>query len=206
MNIPPEMARRPVDHRGFPVPWFVTRKTADGRWDFVQIEAERFAEAERRDVCWVSGQPLGRFRSFVIGPMCVINRVSADPAIKRSVAEWSAQICPFLSRPLARRNESVPPEAWETQRGTAITANPGICAVYTVERAVRSEDGLFHLPDASSVTWWTCGRPATRTEVIEAIRGGLPVLRREAEREGGAAMSKLDQYLERARSALPAGA
>jgi hypothetical protein len=37
-SMPPRMKQRPVDHRGFPVPWFVTNKTVAGLWDFVHVD------------------------------------------------------------------------------------------------------------------------------------------------------------------------
>lgn len=199
---PAAMAGRPVDHRGFPVPWFVTEKDAEGNWDFVQIRPERFAEAWRRDVCWVSGTKLGRFRSFCIGPMCVVNRVAGDPPVRRDVAIWSVQVCPFMSRPLAKRSSAVPEgqRAYEKQRGAMVEANPGIMAIYTVTYAdYRRRGGLAEMGDPSSVEWWTRGRPATQQEVDRAFDGAVERLTPIAEIDGRRALDLLDKYLSRAR-------
>lgn len=204
----PDMIGRPIDHRGFPVPWFVTNKTPEGHWDFARLDTERFKEAVRKDVCWVSGHPLGQFRSFVIGPMCVINRVAGDPPVKKAIAEWSAQICPYLSRPLARRDRSIADEEYELQRGVMITRNPGVCAVYTVRGPVPVNHGLFMLPEPKAVEWWRQGRRATRAEVVAAVESGLPLLREAAEKESRATGSKaplveLEAYLIRAETLYP---
>lgn len=206
LPIPSEMKTRPVDKRGFPVPWFVTRKDEAGfGWDFVNIDPKRFAQAIRMELCWVTGQPLGKFRSFVIGPMCVVNRVAADPPTKKSIAIWSAQVCPFLSRPLAQRSKNVDPEIVAAQRGIMIERNPGVCAIYTVKRdGYRlTRDGLFRLYDPESVEWWSKGRLATRQEVKIAIDTGLPTLAEMAVAEGESAVRQLNKMHEDALKLMP---
>lgn len=204
---PDSMAGRPTDHRGFPVPWFVTEKTPEGHWDFVRISGQRFDEARRKDVCWVSGQPLGRYRSFVIGPMCVINRVAADPPVRLDIARWSAQVCPFLSRPLAKRDTKYTDEELARQRGVMLTRNPGVCAIYTVERGSYDVDGgLFYLGDPVSVEWCARGRAATREEVDASIATGLPALDDMARKQGGAAQDELRRRIASAAKFLPIAA
>ena len=102
-TIPPRMRNRPTDHRGFPVPWFVSNKTPAGLWDFVHVDPARLENAYRRGLCTLSGEPLGKFVSFVVGPMCIINRVAAEPPCIPELGKWAAQVCPFLSQPLAKR-------------------------------------------------------------------------------------------------------
>lgn len=161
-NIPPEMGVRPIDHRGFPVPWFVTEKHEDGRWNFNVVTSERVSQAITKRLCWVSGEPLGSFGSFVIGPMCVVNRVAADPPARKFIAEWSAQVCPFLSRPLAKRPEV--PDVHDTP-GHMVTDNPGMCAVWTTKTWTRDRHGLIRMGEPHSVTWWREGRRATQEEI-----------------------------------------
>ena len=212
LPLPAAMAGRPVERRGYPVPWFATW-TADG-WDLRVVRPERAAEARRRQVCWVSGQPLGRYRAFVIGPMCSINRVSADPPTTREIALWSARVCPFLSRPLAVRNTRGLAELGfreEEQRGVMLARNPGVCAVWVTDRyrvgQRGAERGLFFLGEPTAeVQWFTEGRPAARAEVEAAIATGLPALHAVAEQEGPAALAELDRLTEAARAWLPAAA
>lgn len=196
LPLPVGMLGRHIDHRGFPVPWFVTRKTENGEWDFVNIESERFNTAIRSRLCWVTGTPLGRHHAFVIGPMCVVNQVSGDPPVKRDIAVWSSNVCPFLSRPLSKRpvnrNEG-------DQRGLMVMENPGINAVYVVKAgSYKIKDGLFHLPEPESLEWYTKGRPATLDEVLEAVGRGIYRLEEMASQEGAEALKLLNKYKDRA--------
>src|SRR5690606_32990139 len=102
---PEQIQALPVDERGYPVPWFVAK--VNGRWDFRVMADGKIGRATRNGVCWICGRPglTGREAVFVIGPMCVVNRVSAEPPAHRECAEYAAQACPFLSQPRMRRNE-----------------------------------------------------------------------------------------------------
>lgn len=111
-QIPDRIKRLPVDHRDFPVPWFVQwfddGKPSDfgiGTADFRVIDARKIGVAIRERRCWVCGDRLGVHLAFLIGPMCAVNRVISEPPSHRECAEFSAQTCPFLSRPRMRRNE-----------------------------------------------------------------------------------------------------
>ena len=200
------MRHRPVDHRGFPVTWFVTEKNREGHWDFVNIKSERYVTAVKRDLCWVTGEPLGAHRSFVIGPMCVVNRVAADPPVRLDVGRWSAKVCPFLSQPLARRDRSLTAADYASQRGNMLERNPGVCAIYTVRRGSYSlHQGLFHLPPPESVEWWCRGKVATREEVWASVESGLTTLQDMASKEGGAAVTLLEKMVQSAMSLLPQG-
>ena len=203
-DMPAELRVRPRDHRGFPVPWFVTRKDERGRWDFVTVDTQRMYQAIRQDLCWVTGEPLGRFRSFVIGPMCVINRVAGDPPVKRNVALYSATVCPFLVNPRMRR-VGEHGEIMEGQRGRAVSRNPGLCAVFTVEKKRQhfNRHSLFDLGEPSNVEWFKEGRPATRQEARAALDDGFAFLLDEAEKEGDNAVMHLLVMYELATRYLP---
>jgi hypothetical protein len=201
--IPDSMRSRPVDHRGFPVPWFVTRRDPEGHWDFVNIESSQYVKAIQENFCWVSGQPLGRFKAFVVGPMCVVNRVAGDPPVKRDIALWSVRVCPFLSRPLAKRSD-IPEELKEAQRGIMIERNPGVCAVYiTKDYKFDRRTGILKMGEPENVTWWARGRIATREEVMEGMDSGLPILRKLAKEDGIEAEKLLDKQYQVALEYLP---
>src|SRR3982750_2311957 len=121
--LPARLARRPVSERGFPVPWFVS--LIDGKWDFVNLDPNKIHEAYHRNLCWICGQPLGKFKAFVIGPMCAINRVSSEPPSHRECAGYAVRACPFLARPNMRRNEAAAMNNGETVPGIMIQHNPG---------------------------------------------------------------------------------
>lgn len=94
LEIPERLVDRPRA-RGFVVPWFVGQLD-DGSYDFRTAEASKIAIAVRGKLCWMCGQPIGRFQVFIVGPMCAINRTSAEPPSHRDCAEYAAAVCPFL--------------------------------------------------------------------------------------------------------------
>jgi hypothetical protein len=201
---PKSMLSRPIDHRGFPVPWFVTKKTDDGKWDFVNIEHKRMVEALKKQVCWVSGQPLGVNKAFCVGPMCVINRTAGDPPVKLEIALWSVQVCPFMSRPLARRTGKHEKETTDNAGidGVAILRNPGVTAIY-VSRDSKYECGRgFNMGAPVSVSWWCQGREATRQEAQSSIDSGIHHLWKLAKDQGLQAEIELQKYIDRAQKLL----
>lgn len=203
--LPARLARRPVNERGFPVPWFVS--FIGGKWDFVNLDPRNVVEAYRRKICWLCGEPLGRYVCFVIGPMCSVNRVSSEPPAHRECAEYAVRACPFLARPNAKRNEKAHMGKAEDIPGEAVEHNPGATLIWITRtfKPIRAGRGhLFEIGDPLEVAWYAEGRKATRAEIDAAMAKGLPFLRRAAEREGPEAVTVLDQYLKRAEKLLPA--
>lgn len=188
MNMPARMNGRPIDHRGFPVPWFVTNKDDAGNWDFRVVEESRKNEAIRHRKCWVSGEPLGRAVAFVVGPMCIINRVSSDPPVIPEIAEWSARICPFLSRPLAQRPLF---DGQADTPGLMVADNPGMNAVWVTRDYTYGRHGLFHIGEEPvRVSWWRKGVEVTGdTEAQSIYEARAAKLREMASSEGAAAMA-----------------
>jgi hypothetical protein len=182
--VPVRMRSRPVSSKGYPVPWFVEHKDENGEWDFRVVHRKRYVEAHNKSLCWVCGQPLGRFRTFVIGPMCAVNRVTSEPPTHRECAEWSVQVCPFLSAPRMRRNSADLPEGAGVKNapGIMIDRNPGVSMLWHTERGcyhpMKVSNGfLFKLDeDPVDTAWFREGRPATRAEVMVSVDSGLPKL------------------------------
>jgi hypothetical protein len=202
---PSSMKSRPVDHRGFPVPWFVTKKTPEGHWDFVGIERSRMIEAIRFEKCWVSGQKLGKFKAFCIGPMCAINRTAGDPAVTKEIALWSVKVCPFMSRPMARRADHSENTVDDKRvfDGVGIMRNPGVTAVWVTRNSEYQRGRGFYLGDPDEVTWWREGREATRHEVLASIGSGIHHLEKIAADESPEAQRELQRYIARAMPLLP---
>jgi hypothetical protein len=203
--LPLRMRNRPVSAKGFPVPWFVEHKDETGEWDFRVTRIERYIEAHNKQLCWVCGQPLGRFRTFVIGPMCAVNRVTSEPPSHRECAEWSVQVCPFLTAPRMRRNSADMPEgAGEGTPGIMLDRNPGVSMLWHTERGCyhpfKVQNGfLFRLDDDPvDSAWFREGRPAIRAEVLESVHSGLPVLLKMADSEGEAAVVELAKQINKA--------
>jgi hypothetical protein len=157
----------------------------------------------------VCGGPLGRYEAFVLGPMCAVNRTSAEPPSHRDCAIWSARNCPFLSRPHARRRENnMPVEPEKHVPGIMLKRNPGVALVWITEhgrwRRRRVPNGLlFEIGEPVETLWYAEGREATREEVDASIDSGLPALREIAEQEGEGALLELAACVERAKPFLP---
>lgn len=214
--LPERMRSLPVD-RGYPVPWFVEWiegdpprpcKVGTGVPEFRIMSSERFELARRESRCWVCGEKLGRHAAFTIGPMCAVNRVSAEPPSHVECAVFSARGCPFLSRPHARRREAGMPEGTGQAAGIALMRNPGVALVFVTRdyRAFTPPGGgvLYRLGDPERCEWFCEGRPASRAEVLASIESGLPALRELAEQDGEKAVAELERMTERALALVPA--
>jgi|SRR5580765_3958370 len=205
--LPQRMRSLPLDHRGFPVPWFVA--WIDGQADFRVVEAGRLVAAVKQNLCWLCGQPKGRHHAFVIGPMCAINRTISEPSSHLECAEFAVKACPFMTQPRMRRNEKDLPEARVDAAGVGLKRNPGaVCIWVTREfKLFRVDNGvLFQLGDPERVLWFAEGRRATREEVQASIDSGLHLLRQPAEEQGPEALAELNRYIERMQPLLPIAA
>jgi hypothetical protein len=209
------MARLPRDRRGYLVPWFVGY--VNGEPDFRVMDARKATLAVRERLCWLCGQPLGRYLAFNIGPMCAINRVSSEPPSHRDCAIYAAQACPFLTQPARPRRTKQMPAEGEPAAGHGLARNPGVALVwvttsYRVDH-IRPEDFapgapiqagvLFVVGDPTETLWFCEGRTATRGEVMESISGGLPLLQESAEADGADAVQALHLKTAQALELLP---
>ena len=89
LPLPANMRGLPLDpERGFPVPWFVP--WLDGKPEFRAMDPKKILEAVAKRKCWVCGQHLAQHgMTFVIGPMCLVNRVSSEPPSHLECAQYS---------------------------------------------------------------------------------------------------------------------
>jgi hypothetical protein len=201
-EMPKRMQRLPRDRRGFPVPYFVA-------WDgdepvFPAMDPKKLYDCVRFSQCWVCGERLGAHKAFLIGPMCVCNRVTAEPPSHLDCARWSAMNCPFLVNPRQKRiitqdgtKLDIPHNA---PAGIMIERNPGVSAIWVTKSfAIEKEPGglLFRLGDFETISFWAKGRPATREEVEESVKGGLPILRAAAEKDGPQGLREFDRAVSR---------
>ena len=203
-HLPPRIARLWKDDRGYPVPAFVAwfrdaeaakRGEPGAHPDFRYANPEFRERAFKQGLCWVCGDKLGIHRVYAIGPMCVINRVTSEPACHRDCAEFAAKACPFLIHPREKRNEKgLDPDA--SVAGTMIKRNPGCVALY--------ETRLIRLGKPDRVDWWAEGRKATRAEIMASIDGGYPLLETEAKKDGAEAVEELARLALEAFKLLPA--
>jgi hypothetical protein len=214
-DIPARMLTLTVT-RGFPTPWFVAQ--VNGEYDFRIIAPGKLATAVREHRCWVCGGPLGRQLTFVIGPMCALNRTISEPPSHHDCAEFSALACPFLTqREAARRTVGLPdPESLTKAAGFGLTRQPGVVCLWGTRRfhpfvvgAEAAADGpqpglLFRIGEPTSMRWYREGREATPAEIWESLASGLPELRRLAISDGLAGVLALEAQVERFLDRLPA--
>jgi hypothetical protein len=207
--VPKLMEHLPVNKAGYIVPWFVA--TIDGEPDFRVIRPEAIVAAVNEKRCWVCGLRIVIRPTFVIGPMCAVNRVSAEPPSHIECARYSVQVCPFIINPKKRRRESGKPEGTVDPAGEMITRNPGVILLWTSKPGAwkpfsppaGNEGVLFDVGEPSYVEWWANGRAATRAEVLESINSGLPILRESAEAQGPEAVTELYRMRKRAMELVP---
>lgn len=201
VDMPDRIAHLPRDHRGFPVPRFV--EWIDGVPDFRVMSLAHLIDCVKHNRCWLCGGHLGRHKAFVIGPMCAINKVNSEPPCHYECARFAARNCPFLIRPKMRRNEVDLPEGHVEAAGVPLKRNPGCCAIwvtgsYKAFKAGHGNHGyLFSLGPPARIEFWAEGRPATRDEVIESIRGGLPSLQEVAEHDGPEGIAALQAQVQK---------
>ncbi|TCK36682.1 hypothetical protein B0G84_5695 [Paraburkholderia sp. BL8N3] len=203
LYIPERIKQLPVNDKGYPVPYFVA--WIDGKPDFRVVEPNRIRDAVRFNRCWICGQTLGSYRAFVLGPMCVITRVSAEPPSHAECAQFAVSVCPFLVQPKAVRRDANLPEV-SAPAGVMLTRNPGAAVVWVTKRykLARVDNGLlFRLGDPEAFEWYTLGRPASRSEALDAVNSGLPALQEIAQAQGPSAMVELRRALTDALHYLP---
>jgi hypothetical protein len=201
--LPARMSKLPLDARGYPVPWFVA--FIDGKPDFRIIRENGLSLAHNNKRCWLCGGSMGVHKAFLIGPMCGINRTIAEPPSHRECAEYAVKACPFLTRPLAVRNERDLGDH-QMPAGEMIKRNPGVTLLWVTKeyRPFRAGNGwLFRLGEPTHLSFWREGRAATRPEIDESITTGIPLLMEPAQAEGVAAVRALARMWHEFEARLP---
>ena len=206
--MPDRMKKLPISDKGFPIPWFVHRDE-NGVPNFTAIHPGRIFRAHTEHRCWLCGGKLGSYKCFTVGPMCIVNRVSAEPPSHLECAQYATRACPFLVNPRAKRNAKALPDQHVPAPGEMIERNPGVTALYVTKRysVFKVENGsLFNIGDPIKVEWWCQGRSATTEEINTSIETGLPALYDACERGDDPKQSRvsLEKYIARARTLLPA--
>lgn len=208
IEMPNRVRNLPRNDAGYPVPWFVA--TIEGKPDFRIIREGGIVQAFAERLCWICGQkrPKKQPDAFTIGPMCALNRISAEPPSHRDCAIYAAQACPFLANPKKRRREGHMPDELGEVAGQMIRRNPGVALVWLSRNWHPVSDGrggaLFNVGDAVEVLWFAESREATRAEVLDSIGSGLPILSEMAEQDGPEAMTMLARQHSEALELIPA--
>ena len=204
LEMPDRFKGLPISDEGFPIPYFVG--WLDGKPDFRLADPEKLAVCYRHRRCWLCGEPLGKFLAFVIGPMCAINKNTAEPPSHYDCSLYACLACPFLTQPKMRRNEKDKPEH-EEMPGLMLKRNPGVTLIWVTHDYWARREGrgvLFTIGDPVRVEFYAEGRRATREEIVRSITTGMPFLREMAEADGADAVAELDQRYNEAMQLLPA--
>jgi hypothetical protein len=204
IRIPNRMVRLKTSSEGYPVPWFVP--WVEGKPEFRAFDPVKLRIAIARRRCWLCGEQLGRFMSFVIGPMCMVNKVNAEPPSHHECAQFAVLACPFLTQPRMRRNEKDMPEH-DGMAGIGLLRNPGVSVIWTTLSYTpfpTASGIMLQLGEPAAVEFWAEGRPASRREILDSIDSGLPALREVAGREGPAALARLMVTYQTAIKRVPA--
>jgi hypothetical protein len=206
------MQKLRIDERGYPIPYFVA--WVDGAHDFRIADNQKWEKCMRFGHCWVCGDVVGKYKTFVIGPMCAVNRTTSEPSCHLDCAIFSATACPFLTLPKAKRRDANLPAGHSEPAGICIMRNPGVTCLWTTlsYEIMDARNGyLIRLSEPTDVQWYAEKKPATREQVLESIDSGMPLLREQCEREESEHLIKqshalLDSYYERMLALLPAAA
>jgi len=188
---PPRFLKLPIDERGFPVPWFVA--WIDGKPDFRVVRERGVYTAFNQGLCWLCGERRGVYHAFVVGPMCGINRVSSEPPSHRECAEYAVRACPFLTRPLAVRNEHGL-DGTKEPAGLMIKRNPGVALLWVTKsfRPFNAGNGvLFKIGEPTELRFYAKGREATFDEINASVNSGFPHLELAASQDGPAGRAAL---------------
>ena len=201
-DMPSTMRQLPRDEVGRPVPFFVAK--VNGVYDFRIMDPAHMLECITDQLCWTCGHRLNRVRggnaprgTFVAGPMCLINRTSAEPPSHTACAEWAAKACPFLAKPAkVRREGGLPDAALDEAPGLMLTRNPGVTALIDSERwryyqvdgdpEIGSKGGILcQFARVVNVQWMREGRQAREPEVLDSLDSGLPTLMEISHKDPG---------------------
>ena len=206
--MPERIKALPVDDRGYPVPWFVA--WVNDKPEFRAADGKKLRQAIRFGKCWVCGDAIISLsdQTFVIGPMCAVNRISSEPPSHRECADFSAKACPFLTKPQMVRREGNFPEgisSLDDPAGIAIKRNPGVSLLWRTRdfEVLREPNGfLFRIGDPLELVCYTEGRESTKAEIAHSVETGLPYLRSVAQAEGLHALSMLVGQVRQAKQLL----
>jgi hypothetical protein len=191
LEIPQRMRKLKISDEGYPVPWFVS--WPNGKPDFRAVDTEKLVIAVRHKKCFLCGENLGAHMTFVIGPMCAVNRTSAEPPTHYSCALYSVKACPFLTQPRMRRNEKDMPIDATKPAGEMIRRNPGVSLLWTTKKYLtqRLSNGLlFKIGEPETLEFWAEGQRATKKQVLDSVESGLPILQEMAVEEGPKAIQQ----------------
>lgn len=160
-RMPRQMHHLPRTPLGNPIPWWV--QTVDGTPDYRAISLDTIHKALRDRLCLVCGWGLGPRVAFLFAGGSLLSRQATEPPAHEACATYSAQVCPFLATPTRPDGGRQVIAVWVCRDFDTSPSDIG----GPVLRAV----------DAAAVTWWHAGRPAARTDALDALDAAHATLR-----------------------------
>lgn len=171
--MPHNIAKLPSDERGYPIPKFVA--TRNGIRDFRLMDYDFRTQCIRDKICWICGEPLRKYFSFIAGPMSCLNRTVIEPPSHIRCAHYAVRVCPFLAVPNMRRNERALPDNVAVD-GKMHPGNPGVCAMWITNKYVvwepRPGEVLLMMGEPARIIFWAEGRALSRAEIQQALQDG----------------------------------
>lgn len=167
ITLPKHMRGLKKTEQGTVIPAFVSNR--DGKPDFRIMDPEAFRRCCTFNLCWICGKNMGRFCTFVGGPLVAAQEVASEPPSHRECAIFAAQVCPYLAQGMELRRDAMPAHS-ETDF-VSVAENPGITALCTSHgyRFLGDSSGSILLKfEHSEVVWYKQGKPATAEEVRQA--------------------------------------
>jgi len=93
--IPPLLQDRPLDPRGYVIPYFVP--IVDGKPEFRYQDAEKRQACLTHKLCSICGKKLlAKQFWFITGPIGLMNKVASDAPMHEECARYSLNVCPHI--------------------------------------------------------------------------------------------------------------
>lgn len=124
---PANIAKLPVDKRGYPVPYFVAH--IDGVPDFRVVDHAKVVNATIEHECFICGSTLDQTFHFAMGPRSgLFMKTNHGPSHKECI-EYSLETCPFILYPNTQRRRAALPDIPLSYDAATQPARPPIYVV-----------------------------------------------------------------------------
>jgi hypothetical protein len=173
ITIPPCLAHLPM-HGNLPVPWFTA--WPNGKPDFRMRDPKRNNEAVRNGLCgicgrWIQLKPRTATLVYVVGPLCLKERVVYGPPQHEECARAAIELCPFLALEERDRSERAGSENTIVPR-EEVPPKPSRVGLAFVRRYswVRGPSAQLYsfIDEPERVEWWTYQGGKLRLDPIQS--------------------------------------
>lgn len=186
--IPARLQHRPLDARGYPIPWNVLRGVNDAPI-FTVNDDRRHYQALRQGLCPICGERLGQWKWFIGGPRSAFDPHGwyQDLPAHRDCALYALVTCPYLAAPkyLGRVDvpdpAKLPPLARVLLDPTMIPERPALFVAVASAQVEVQDNGRVKLPyvrptrPARAYQFWQHGRELEIAEALPLLRSALGV-------------------------------